>query len=352
VRIGLDARLVGPGLGIATLIRALANGLPELGVDVVWFGDSALAPCAVSEVVEPPALGFAVLDSPYGGRLASRHEVDVMHFAANSGWWSKGTTPHVLTVHDLMWDRWYMHGRGARQIFGHRYLRFAVPRAAHGAAAVAVPSATTAEAVLRHYGVRAQVIYNGVGEEWRTARAMDVGEPYLIAFAGRDPRKGTEISLEAWRRVARRGVRFVLLAGAGIPAALEREVAALAADGQIDVLPYQPPSRLTELVAGALALLYPSRDEGFGLPVAEAMAAGVPVITGLAPVTHEIGGDAVLGIDPRDPVATAAKQVERLLDEPGLRSSLATRGRERAATFSWTETLESYRALYEVALAQ
>lgn len=351
MRVGLDARLVGRGLGVATFIRALASGLPRLGIDVVWFGDAKLAPDLVSEVVTPPAPGFPGLDSPRGHRLVSRYRIDVMHFAANSGWWTRGPVRHVLTMHDLMWRRWFMRGRSARQVIGHGYLRLGVPRAVHGAAGVAVPSATTAAAVLARYGVRAEVIYNGVGEQWRGARS-DAGEPYLVAFSGRDPRKATEVSLEAWARVARRDVRLVLLAGAGIPSALEARVAELTASGQIEVLPYQPARRLVEIVGGALALLYPSRDEGFGLPVAEAMAAGVPVITGLAPVTLEIGGDAVLSLGADDPVGDAAAHIERLLDQPQLRRSLSVRGRERAGAFTWAEAVDSYRRLYERALGR
>ncbi|MGI8802551.1 MAG: glycosyltransferase [Solirubrobacteraceae bacterium] len=351
MRVGLDARLVGPGLGVATLITALAAGLPRLGVDVVWFGEPDGAPGGVSEVVPPPrAVGFPGLDSPLGHRLVARHRVDVMHFAANSGWWTKGPVPHVLTVHDLMWGEWLMGGRRARQIIGHGYLRLAVPRALAGAASVAVPSATTAAALLRRYGTRAEVIANGVGEQWRGPHPVAAGAPYLVAFSGRDPRKGTEISLDLWARVARRGVRLVLLAGAGLPHGMEARLADLAATGQVEVLPYQPAPRLVEIVSGALALLYPSRNEGFGLPVAEAMAAGVPVITGLAPVTLEIGGDAVLGLGADDPAGDGAAHVERLLVQPDLRLALAARGRERAARFTWADAIERYGELYARAL--
>lgn len=344
MRVGLDARLAGPGLGVATLIQALARELPTRGLEVVWFGESTLAPDSVSAVVTPPRPGFAGLDSPLGHRCVERAHVDVMHFAANSGWWKSGPVPHIVTVHDLMWGQ-VMRGRTARQLAGHSYLRFSVPRAIAGAAVVAAPSQITAAAVRRRYSAPARIIHNGVGDDWRRAASDPHDPPYVVAFSGRDPRKATEVALDAWVRVAGSGVRLVLLAGAGIPRRLHSRIEALQATGGIDVLPYQPAARVIEIVAQALALLYPSADEGFGLPVAEAMAAGVPVITGRAAVTREIGGEAILTIG-ADPAADAARHLERLLREPELRRSLANRGRRRAEAFTWDRAISGYIQAY------
>jgi len=83
------------------------------------------------------------------------------------------------------------------------------------------------------------------------------------------------------------------------------------------------------VLGGASALVYPSVAEGFGLPVLEAMAVGVPVITGLAPATTELGDGAVLTIDGADPVGSIAAALRRLSAEPGLADELARRGRRR-----------------------
>jgi glycosyltransferase involved in cell wall biosynthesis len=352
MRIGIDARLAGPGLGVAGIIQALATGLPQLGLEVVWFGDPSLAPDAVAEVVRPPSPGFPGLDSRRGQKLVVERRLDLMHFAGNSGWWSSGPIPHVLTVHDVIWSHSARRGRSPRQSLGHTYLRFAVPRAIKGAAAVAVPSAAAAAALLRRYGANSLVIRNGIAETWRRRQTPINGDPYVVAFSARDPRKGTEIAVEASRHLASRGVKLVLLAGAGIPPRIADELARSQSAGRIEVLPYQAPDRLVDLVSGALAVLYPSRDEGFGLPVAEAMAAEVPVITGLAPVTLEIGGDAILALDARDPVRSAVRHVETLLDQPELRRSLGSRGRQRAAQFTWDSFLRGYRDLYHDVLAR
>jgi glycosyltransferase involved in cell wall biosynthesis len=352
MRVGLDARLAGPGLGAATLIGELTTGLINAGTEVVWFGDEALAPTGTAEVLKPPGPGFPGLDSWRGRRLAGQAHLDLMHFPANSGWWQSGPVPSLVTVLDLIWRHGSRPGRRPRQVIGHSYLRLAVPRTVRSADAVVAPSEVTAGAIRSRYGAEPEVIPLGVAERWRRAHRAARARPYVVVFSGRDPRKGTEIAVDAWALVADRGVDLLLLSGAGVPPAVERRLAELRRRGVIEVLPYQPEEQLIEIVSGAIALLYPSQDEGFGLPVAEAMAAGVPVIAGLAPATREVGGDAILVIGSGNAVLDAASHLERLLAEPDIREAVAERGRKRAAAFSWEATVERYRDLYTRVLAR
>lgn len=349
MRIGVDARLAGTGLGVSRLIQALGTLLPHGGDEVVWIGEAAAAPRGVSEVLAPPQPGFAALDSPLGRRFTRSHGIELMHFAANSGWWTSGPEPFLLTVHDVIWSRSTAHGQSARQRFGHAYLRLAVPRALRAASAVVTPSAVAADDLHRRYGARAEVIPNAVADHWRDAagRPRETGPPYLVAFSGRDERKATDVALDAWSRVEHTGIGLKLLSGAGVPPELEARVAALRASGRIELVPYLGDRELAETVAGSLALLYPSRDEGFGLPVAEAMAAGTPVITGLAPVTLEVGGDAVLRLDPSDPASSAAAHLLALHDDPRLRADVTARGRRRADAMRWEVVVSAYRRSYD-----
>lgn len=352
MRIGLDARLADRGLGVSRLILALASLLPDAGQEVVWFGPAAHAPAGVAEVAAPPGPGFAGLDGPGGRRLAAALRIDVMHFPANAGWWSAGPTPSVLTVHDVIWARSLRHERTARQLLGHAYLRLAVPRALRHAAALAAPSRDAADAIAARYGSRPTVIPNGVSATWATATPDGSRDrPYLVAFCGRDPRKGTEIVLKAWRALEPDGIGLVLLAGAGVPDELAPEIKALAAERRIELLGYLEEPLLAAAVAGALALLYPSRDEGFGLPVLEAMAAGVPVITGLAPVTLEVAGDAAIRLDERDPAGSAAAAARRLLADRPLWEQLSVRGHARATEFTWARAVDAYTELYASVVA-
>jgi alpha-1,3-rhamnosyl/mannosyltransferase len=101
-------------------------------------------------------------------------------------------------------------------------------------------------------------------------------------------------------------------------------------------LGYVPESELPGLTAGATVLAYPSLYEGFGFPVAQAMAAGVPVITSNSSCLPEVAGEAALFVDPKSESELRAA-LERLLDSAALRSELATQGRTRAAQYRWQE---------------
>jgi glycosyltransferase involved in cell wall biosynthesis len=115
---------------------------------------------------------------------------------------------------------------------------------------------------------------------------------------------------------------------------------------------YVPAEDLPVLLSNAVALVFPSLDEGFGLPLVEAMACGCPVVASNRSAIPEVVGDAGLLVDPED---TAALQdaMERVWREPGTAAALVRRGLERAPRFSWDEAARATRAVFErVARAQ
>jgi glycosyltransferase involved in cell wall biosynthesis len=117
---------------------------------------------------------------------------------------------------------------------------------------------------------------------------------------------------------------------------------------RVQFRPYVPAGELPELLAGALAFVYPSLWEGFGLPVLEAMAAGTPVLTSLGSGTEEVAGDAALLVDPWDQAALAAA-LHELVRQPQLRQDLRKKGLERVRLFSWEITAQATRdALGEI----
>jgi len=104
--------------------------------------------------------------------------------------------------------------------------------------------------------------------------------------------------------------------------------------------------RLSALYRGATAAAYVSLGEGFGLPVVEAMALGVPCLTSAGTACADVAGDAALLADPYD-VQAIADGLLRLASDAALRRDLAARGRSRAASLSWDKTAEGTRAAYE-----
>jgi glycosyltransferase involved in cell wall biosynthesis len=127
---------------------------------------------------------------------------------------------------------------------------------------------------------------------------------------------------------------------------LRRHAAGVGADGRIEWLGYLPAGRLRAVRDGALAALVPSRKEGFGLPVLEAMAAGVPVLASDTPALREVGGEAAAYLPVDDPAAWA-RAIDALAADPAERAARGGRGRARAAEFSWERTaralVEAYR---------
>lgn len=314
--------------------------------EVVWFGDSELAPAAV---VDRRAAGhlYPLLDLASGRRAARLAGVDIVHFPGNTGWTRRGPIPSVLTIMDLIFlETKGVRGRNSRQLIGHRYMAWNIRRSVNVADAVVCPTATSARAVARELSVpEPRVLHLGI-DRVAPDPADDDGAPYALALAAPDPRKGVELAIEGWRGGGRIPPRLKLLAGAGLPEGVEASLAEDIASGSVELLPYLPRPELMATVAGASALIYPSRAEGFGLPILEAMMLGVPVLSGLAPATAEIGGDAIWRIDEVDPIASIGTALNRLTSDPTFHGRLVEAGRRRAALFNWDRLVAQYEELY------
>ncbi|HEX2232467.1 MAG TPA: glycosyltransferase family 1 protein [Thermoleophilaceae bacterium] len=351
MRVGFDARYASQGLGIGGFARELAARLAACdGLELVWFGPPQQAPRG-SILARFGWRPYPLLDTRAGHSAARSARVDVMHFTGNTGWTTRRALPTILTVHDLIFMDTTTSGRRLRQVVGHRYARRNVARAVDAADIVATPSEEVARKVrVRLRAARVEIIPQGVDAP-PSVNAVASDSPYVVAFAARDPRKETTLAVQAWAAARETGWNLKLLAGAGLPKDLPGHLLEDRGQPSIEVLPYLPRQELWTVVAGARALLYPSRDEGFGLPVLEAMTAGVPVITGLAPATMELAGEAAIMIDRRDPKASAAAALVRLAKDPALAAGLADRGRRRATDFSWERTAARYVQLYEEVLS-
>jgi len=356
MRVGLDARLVGPGLGISQVITNLARHMSG-DIEIVWLGDPALSPREPADVVRVDRWPYPVLDGLAGRRLAARARLDLVHFPANTGWRMRTEIPFVLTVQDLLYADTGLRARSLRQIVGHRYARWNVSAAVRAADAVASPSQATAVAVARRTGRTPQVITYGVdagllelGQGLGDTRPQDPDERYAVAFAARDPRKGVGLAIEGWRAALGTPPRLILLAGGGLPAGIAEEIENDRAQGRIELRPYLPREDLMVLLAGADALIFASEAEGFGLPVIEAMAVGVPVITGLNPAAREVAGDSALAIDPADPATSIAEWLRKLDRDQTLRARTVAAGRQRVGSFSWPAAAHAYEELYRQVL--
>lgn len=252
----------------------------------------------------------------------------------------------VLVVHDLahevMPDTAPHHDARWRRRF-ERWLR--------RAAAVIVPSESTKRDLLERHEVAGtvHVIPHGAepfqapsaAEIEQVRASFGIGGPYALFVGGIEPRKNLSRLVRAFAAAGLDEAWLVIAGGRTdwIPRAAETltaEIAALPEDvGRRVVLPgYVAGVVKRALIGGATTIAYPSRYEGFGFPVLEGFAAGVPVLTSMTSSLPEVAGDAALLVDPDDVDAIAAG-LHRLFEDERLRERLRAAGLERVGSFSW-----------------
>ena len=216
---------------------------------------------------------------------------------------------------------------------------------------IAISENTRADAI-RLLGLnpdRVHVIYPGVPEVYFGAQSKPVERPYVLYVGTIEPRKNVDTLLDAWQGFRLRGDFDLVIAGS--PGWGSRKTMARLASRPPGVIypGYVPEDELPGLTAGATAFVYPSLYEGFGFPVAQAMAAGVPVITSNTSSLPEVAGPGALLVDPRSP-AEIQTALDQLLMSPSLRDRLRIAGAARAQQqYRWDEcarqSLEFFRRL-------
>ena len=252
--------------------------------------------------------------------------------------------PAVVTVHDLSFERHPgLMGPRDRLLF-----RTLVPRSARRADRVLAVSERTKHDLVERYGIdegKIVVTPNGVDPIFRPNGRAPERSPYALFVGGIQPRKDPLSAVEALGLL--NGDLGLVLVGAEkrggdeVRGAIRR----LGLEQRVELTGHLEREELASLYRGAACLVFPSRYEGFGLPVLEAMASGTPVVAAAAGAVPEVAGDAAVLVEPGDPAALAAG-IERALAD---RDRLVAAGLERAGQFSWAEsarlTLATYREL-------
>ena len=368
IRIGIDGRaFASPAAGVRRYVNGLTRALLALGesLEVVALGgrDSSALPPGVGYVAEPPHpptnLGWTLVGLP---RAARRAAVDVIHAPAYTApFWSP--VPVVLTIHDVSYERhpqWYPYRRDwARRAF----YRSSAHIASH-ILTVSRFSATEITAAYRIPAERMTVAPHGVDDTFTPADSDLLGElptgvsqPYLLHVGDLHERRNLTMLVDAVlaaRRHASEAFQTLSLVLAGADrgvgdAVLGIAARAGAADAVIRLGPVSE-KRLRTLYRGAIALVYPSLYEGFGLPLVEAMTCGTPVIASNTASMPEVLGGAGILVDPTDGRAWASAIIDVVHNER-TRSRLRAAGLRRAVEFTWDRTakitLDAYRRVLE-----
>lgn len=354
-----------PG-GIATYLKGLLPRLaPLLGDEPVLFYHHPGRECdreaglpgrkaPLGMARETAALLWHTVGFPRIERLLG--SMDLLHLP--SLFFVSSRAPLVATVHDLAVlrfphlfpYRWrVLHGRALRLIFGRARLILCDSASTEADLLAAFPGRSRPATRVVPLGVEPP---REMAEDEVRARLgrMGLRPGYLLYVGTLEPRKNLSRLASAWRKVTERGVagerELVLVGPMGWLGERERE--------QVLSLPnfrwlgYRSPDDLEALYRGADVFVYPSLYEGFGLPVLEAMARGIPVVASSTPALVEVSGDAALFPDPLSE-EEIARAIEELLRDEEARRELARAGTKRASAFTWERTAQmTYESYLEV----
>lgn len=358
----------GMGTYVRELVPALSRAEPSLEITLFH---SSFAPDGPADAVGHAGLGgLPLTELPHpirrlypGWALARRpalpdalSSMDLVHSPLPAAIPPVGPEQRlVVTVHDLAFR---IHPRLFPRQWRMMY-RLGLARAVRSADAIIAVSRHTAEDLLRHSRVDPRKLHVVPLAASLPPSRADVDEvlgrlkirgPYILFVGTLEPRKNLVRLVRAYRRIAVRGAPHTLVLAGPIGwrhQALMREIA-LEGPGEIQLTGQTAGGDLDALYRGASAFVYPSLYEGFGLPVLEAMARGVPSVVSTASSLPEVAGEAALPVDPRS-VAGLAEAMERVVSDRGLATRLREAGLARSGRFSWEETarltLEVYKSV-------
>ena len=356
LRVGIDGRAFSsPAAGVRRYATELGSALLALGeaVDVVALGGSraALPPGIgfVDEPWHPPTnLGWTIAGLP---RAAARAGVDLLHAPAYTAplW---GAVPTVLTIHDVSYERhpeWYPYRRD--------WLRRAFYRSsAHAAAHILTDSEFSRREIGAAYGIpleRVTVAQPGVSAAFAPGSSSSslpprVTAPFLLHVGDLHERRNLPVAIDALAAARPRlgGSLMLVLVGVDRGVGARLDARAAAANVPLIMLGAVDDAQLRSLYHAAAALVYPSRYEGFGLPVLEAMASGTPVLASHAASIPEVLGETGILLDPDD-TAAWADAIVAVMTVPAQQARMRAAGVARASEFTWARTaritLDVYR---------
>jgi glycosyltransferase involved in cell wall biosynthesis len=323
----LGRRRTGDETYVENLLRALPAAAPDLRIAAITRRPDLVPPGV--EPVALPARSQELRMAVQVPLLLRRLRPALAHFVHSLP--LAPPCPTVLTVQDLSFEHdAALMGRRETAIF-----RFVVPRSARRAQRVLAISERTKRDLVELYSLDpARIVVTPLAAD-PAFRPGGARGDYLLLSGSIEPRKNPLAAADAARAVGRR----LVVVGPERDRALAAELRARGAD----VRGFVAKEELVRLTQEAAALVFPTRHEGFGLPVAEAMACGTPVVAAPDPAVREVGGDAVAYAEPAELAATLAAVLAD--PEPWSRAGL-----ERVAACSWERTAQLTADVYRAVL--
>ena len=343
LRIAIDARKIGD-YGIGTYAEGLLRGLaesegPEEFIVFVASRFRDRVP-ARFETVLTDVPNYSIREQFTIARLIDRSRADLfhsLHFVL-----PLTDVPSVVTVHDVIPLHFRYRNPIARLYYG-TMLRRGVARSRR----VCTVSESAKRDIIAATGCDARKVVvtpNGIDPKFFQPHEPDRSRGRYFLYVGNDkPHKNVDVLLAAFDEVRRRDASLNLtLAGATFERFRGR--------AGVNHAGFVADTEMASLYRGAIALVMPSLEEGFGLPAAEAMAAGTAVITSEAPALVEVTADAALHVDARSPSALAEAMLS-VANDDALRARLIAAGAQRARHFTWARCAAATREVYRQVLA-
>lgn len=336
--------------GIQRFATEITRELLELRSDVVLAAPrgtidlAGLDPAALQRVGRLSGHAWEQVDLPL---FARRQRALLLGLASTGPVWYR---PQVSTHHDITYVRHpESFGRRFRALYG-----VIVPRLiAHSAHLLTVSDFSRTE-IAQYFGVAPEtftVVANAADERFRPRGPGADAAPgrYLLAVSSPNAHKNFARMIEAFQRISRAHPDVELRVVGGQTRSFSRQeygdrTSRVRFLGRVD------DDELAELYRGALAFVFPSLYEGFGIPPLEAQRCGCPVIAARAASMPEVLGDSALFVDPYD-VDDIARAMSTLIDDPRVRDRLVAEGARNAARFSWRASAERVSRVLDDVLA-
>lgn len=292
-------------------------------------------------------------------RLLTDHRIDVVH---SLGYVTpfKTPCPSVVSILDIVYDY-----PGAFPYAKRQLLKALVAGSARFSDHIITISNASRKQIVERLNVPADKVTVTLlahkerqaadESEWQCLKnALGITQQHVLAFSSLSPSKNIPMLLKAFAKLKSDNGTAAQLVLVGHPpkrgVPLQELVDSMGLGSSVVFTGYLSDRQLSQLLHQALAFVFPSLYEGFGIPVLEAMAAGVPVACSNAASLPEVAGDAALFFDPRS-LDEMACQLMRLLSDADLRTSLIRSGRHNVQRFSWSETAkQTLQVYYKVAL--
>ena len=372
-RVVVDARYVRKRpSGTRTYVEALVQRFPRLapGTDFhLWVHPEAPnrlvgAPNVTQEAVRAAANGLATLLYPH--RLGDVRESDVFHATFNIVGFTL-RCPIVTTIHDLSW--WERPDLNEPNPFlrpiEYAFYNIGIRSALKRSNRILTVSNASADKILQLDPTgrdRLHVTHCSCGDEFvppidraatraQAARLIGTEADYYLIVGWNPVGKGHDVALQAFAAGAPAEHHLVLVRRGAPPRDFLQALAALGVEDRVHWVERATAEELVTLMQSALALLQPSRYEGFGIPALEAMAVGCPVIASDIPALVEVMGGA--GIHARvDDIDDLVRAITKVSAEPALREELREKGLERRKAFSWDRTASATLDAFREAAAE